>query len=52
MGEAAEEVAAPGWYAPDGGYVRYAERATAYVDGFAPHHAKRRYLHFIRTLVS
>ena len=52
MGEAAAEVAAPGWYAPEGGYARYAGRAAAYVDSFAPQHARRRYLHFIRHLVS
>jgi ligand-binding sensor domain-containing protein len=52
MGEAAAELAAPGWYAPEGGYARYAGRAAAYVDSFAPQHARRRYLHFIRHLVS
>lgn len=52
MGEAAQQVAAPGWRAADGGYAQYAARAAAYVDSFAPHLAKRRYLSFIRTLAS
>lgn len=52
MSEAVDEMTVPGWTAPDGGYARYAARAAAYVDGFAPQHAKRRYLHFIRHLVS
>ena len=52
MGEAVGQVAGAGWHHPGGGYAAYAAHAGAYVDSFAPRHAKRRYLQFIRNLVS
>jgi glycosyltransferase involved in cell wall biosynthesis len=51
VGEAADQIGSADWRAPGGGYSRYAEAASSYVDDFAPARAKRRFLHFIRNLV-
>lgn len=51
IGEAADQVGSSDWRAPDGGYSRYAATAMAYVDGFSPERARRRFLHFFKNLV-
>lgn len=51
IGEAAGQIGSPEWRAPEGGYSRYAATATAYVDGFTPERARRRFLNFVRNLV-
>jgi glycosyltransferase involved in cell wall biosynthesis len=51
IGEAVDQISTPGWRASEGGYDQYAIAAAAYVDGFAPQRAKRRFLNFIRNLV-
>jgi len=52
MGEALEQIGAPDWHAAGGGYSRYAAAAGAWVDSFAPARAKRRFLSFVKNLVS
>jgi glycosyltransferase involved in cell wall biosynthesis len=50
--EALDEIGSPAWSAPGGGYANYAARAAAYVAGFAPERAARRFLSFIRNVTS